>query len=246
MEMCEALHAMADQEEAIEGTAEKQLVLTILTKEGMSTEEMGFEVEEALPSAQLEVKEYELPFDEPNAQQDQADGHVPQPADMEQEGRLVVGKVLPEKIVVNEVELCATSPLRQLRAACNFFGVSQSGSRSKCFERLVSHMRERELKAAAEAVAAAQMEESRQPRAPPLIMVPSQAEQDKHNLTHTPYAPWCECCLMHRGRPDRHLRSGASRLTGLPIISLDFCYTKAGSIDRNPSRLEKEKCHCEK
>ena len=106
MEMCEALHAMADQEEAIEGTAEKQLVLTILTKEGMSTEEMGFEVEEALPSAQLEVKEYELPFDEPNAQQDQADGHVPQPADMEQEGRLVVGKVLPEKIVVNEVELC--------------------------------------------------------------------------------------------------------------------------------------------
>ena len=65
---------------------------------------------------------------------EQADGHVPQPADVEQEGRLVVGKVLPEKIVVNEVELCATSPLRQLRAACNFFGVS----RSKCFERLVS------------------------------------------------------------------------------------------------------------
>ena len=234
MEMCEALHGMADQEEAIEGATEKQLVLTILTKEGMSTEEMGFEVEEALPPAQLEVKEHELPFDEPNAQQNQADGHVPQPADVEQEGRLVVGKVLPEKIVVNEVELCATSPLRQLRAACNFFGVSQSGSRSKCFERLVSHMRERELKAAAEAVAAAQMEESRQPRAPPLIEVPSQEEQDKRNLTHTPYAPWCECCLMHRGRPDRHLRSGASRLTGLPIISLDFCYTKAGSMDRNP------------
>ena len=38
---------------------------------------------------------------------------------------------------------------------------------------------------------------------------------------------------MHRGRPDRHLRSGASRLTGLPI-SLDFCYTKAGVIDRTP------------
>ena len=184
MEMCEALRAMADQEEAFEGIAEKQLVLTILTKEGMSAEEMGFEVEEALPPAQLEVKECELPFDEPNAQQEQADGHVPRPADVGQEGRLVVGKVLPEKIVVNDVELCATSPLRQLRAACNFFRVSQSGSRSKCFERLVSHMRERELKAAAEALAAAQMEESRQPRAPPLTMVPSQGEQDKRNLTH--------------------------------------------------------------
>ena len=49
METCEPLHAMADQEEAIEGITEKQLVLTILTKEGMSAEEMGFEVEEALP-----------------------------------------------------------------------------------------------------------------------------------------------------------------------------------------------------
>ena len=68
MEMRQPLHAMADQEEAIEGITEKQLVLTILTKEGMSTEEMGFEVEEALPPAQLEVKECELPFEEPNAQ----------------------------------------------------------------------------------------------------------------------------------------------------------------------------------
>ena len=94
----------------------------------MSSEEMGFGVEEALPPAQLEVKEFELPFDEPNAQQDQADGHVPQPADVEQERRLVAGKVLPEKIVVNEVELCATSPLRQLRAACDVTSETVEGS----------------------------------------------------------------------------------------------------------------------
>ena len=114
--------------------------------------------------------------------------------------------------------------LEAVEGSRNFFGVSQPGSRSKCFERLVSHMRvrERELKAAAEAVAAAQMEESATGAVPPLIMVPSQEEPDRRNLTHTPYAPWCERCLMHRGRPDRHLRSGASRLTGLPIISLDF------------------------
>lgn len=66
-------------------------------------------------------------------------------------------------IVANEIELRSTSPLRQLRAACNLFGISQSGSRSKCLERLVAHMKERELKAAAEALAAAQMEEPRQP-----------------------------------------------------------------------------------
>ena len=30
------------------------------------------------------------------------------------------------------------------------------------------------------------------------------------------------------------MRTGASRLSGVPIISLDLCYTKAGEIDRHP------------
>ena len=132
MEMCEPLHAMDNQEETLEGAEERKLVLTILTKEEMSTEEMGFELEKH--PAQLEVKDYELPFNGPNAQKEQANEHAPQPVDVEQEGRLIVGQVLPEVIVVNELELRATSPLRQLRAACNFFGISQSGSRSKCFD----------------------------------------------------------------------------------------------------------------
>ena len=56
---------------------------------------------------------------------------------VQQEGRLVVGQQLPESIIVNEVELRPTSRLRELRAACNFFRISQSGSRMKCFQRLV-------------------------------------------------------------------------------------------------------------
>ena len=111
---------MADQEETIEGATQKEFVLTILTKEGMSTEEAGFQVEENMRPVQLEVKDYELPFDEPDAQRDQADGHVPQPLDVGA-GRT---KVLPGKIVVNEVELHSTSPMRQLRAAGNFFSIS--------------------------------------------------------------------------------------------------------------------------
>lgn len=46
---------------------------------------------------------------------------------------------------------------------------------------------------------------------------------------------------MHRGRPDRHLRTGAARLSGIPIISMDFCYTKAGEMDRPaPAAMEED------
>ena len=77
--------------------------------------------------------------------------------------------------MVNGIQLTAVGPLRQLRAACNFFGVSQSGSRLKCYQRLVSHMKEMELKAA-EAVAAAQLQVARQPREQPGIPAASQEE----------------------------------------------------------------------
>ena len=49
-----------------------------------------------------------------------------------------------------------------------------------------------------------------------------------------PYQPWCEVCLKYRGKPDRRLRTGASHSGGIPIISLDFAYTKAGEVDRAP------------
>lgn len=96
---------------------------------------------------------------------------------------------MPDHIMVNGIQLTSVSPLRQLRAACNFCGVSQSGSRLKCYQRLVSHTQEMELKAAAEAVAAAQLQVARQPRKRPGIKVPSQKKQDKHCLTHVPYQP---------------------------------------------------------
>ena len=41
--------------------------------------------------------------------------------------------------------------------------------------------------------------------------------------------------MKYRGRPDRHLRTGSSHTGGIPIISLDFAYTKAGEVDRAPT-----------
>ena len=47
-EMCENLHGLLDQEEVIENVEDNTLILTILTPEEVSTEEMGFEVETGL------------------------------------------------------------------------------------------------------------------------------------------------------------------------------------------------------
>lgn len=40
---------------------------------------------------------------------------------------------------MNGVQLNANSPLRSLRSACALYKIGQSGSKQKCFTRLVAH-----------------------------------------------------------------------------------------------------------
>ena len=184
-EMCENLHGLADQEEEIENVEDNTLIVTILTPEEVSTEEMGFEVETGLdlrprvePGA-MALREHEIPMEEPQRLQETEDGDAEAVDDRaavevaaagdgatadEQEGRLVLEAGLPDHVIVNDIQLTATSKLRELRAACHFYGISQSGSRLKCFQRIVSHLKECELKAASEAVAAAELQMARQPK----------------------------------------------------------------------------------
>ena len=192
------------------GFREAKQVDQLTTKTGLDLEEQPIRVRDHEVAMEEAV---ELPVDEPQEERVEIEEEA-----VVQEAQLALGPGMPDHILVNGIQLTSVSPLRQLRAACNFFGVSQSGSRLKCYQRLVSHMKEMELKAAAEAVAAAQLQVARQPREQLGIKVPSQEEQDRHCLTHVPYQPWCASCLKHRGRPDRHLRTGASRLSGIPII----------------------------
>ena len=99
MEMCENLHSMRDQGEPLEGAEDNVLVLTTLMKEGMTTEQMGFEVDaKSKPRADaLEVREHEIPIDEPNQPEPRDEGMRERREDeAEQEGHLVVGQRLPE------------------------------------------------------------------------------------------------------------------------------------------------------
>ena len=51
---------------------------------------------------------------------------------------------------------------------------------------------------------------------------PSQVERELHELTHLPYAPWCESCVRGRGKdlPHRKVEPPEKRL--LPMVCLDW------------------------
>lgn len=242
VEMCEPILGLEDFED--EELDENSLVITFLTKEAGNPEDCGFKVESDQLIRPLEVKDFEVRSSSGNGG-GEADGGERQVPEQEvkhvemdpavQEAGIVLREPFPESVVVNGVVLTEATKLRELRAACSFFGVGQSGSRRQCYQRIVSKLKEVELKAAAEVVANAQREVAREPRVQPVIPVPEEDEQERHRLVHTPYAPWCEFCIAHRAKQDRHLRSGNSKISSTPIISLDFCYTKAGTtVESNP------------
>ena len=88
-------------------------------------------------------------------------------------------------------------------------------------------MQNEELEATREAVNVGERTRHRDPKMQPAANRLSEEEVNKHNLTHTPYHGWCEHCIAHRARPDRHERADDARTGKTPAISFDLCYTKA-------------------
>lgn len=145
---------------------------------------------------------------------------------MEIVGQAVVGHDSGDKITVNGVELEATGSLGSLRTACAFFGISQSGSKVKCYRRLWQHAQKLQLQNTLTAANGARAQMEREVLAPPLAQPPNELEQQKHFLTRTPYAQWCEHCVAFRARQDRHPRDDSSKMDSTPTISFDYCYAK--------------------
>ena len=81
--------------------------------------------------------------------------------------------------------------------------------------------RRKELAAATEPVT---------PKILPGPIQPSEVERQHHLVNHLPPAPWCELCVMGRGKDDPHLR-GDLREKGeqLPVIAFDFAFVKTTS-----------------
>ena len=144
------------------------------------------------------------------------------------EGQIVVHPSAEDEIDINGTKLRATSAPSALRAACGFYNLSTSGSKQKCFQRILDHQKKLELTMVMAAAKDAQQQMERQPRAPPTAEPPDEAEQARHRLTHIPYANWCTSC---RARPDRHETTGISHEGAIPTISFDYFYTKVDGND---------------
>ena len=91
---------------------------------------------------------------------------------------------------------------------------------------IAAHGAEVRLKSEAEREAGAQ-------RVP---VQPSQMERDNHALTHEPFQPWCELCVMYRSRQDAHPPSTHEH-AGHSVISFDFGY-----CSRMPNEEDKQTC----
>ncbi|CAE7840199.1 unnamed protein product [Symbiodinium sp. CCMP2592] len=71
---------------------------------------------------------------------------------------------------------------------------------------------------------------------------PDDAAVALHNLTHMPFASWCEACVRTRSRGDRRSQ-GANREVRLPILQVDFYFAslEEGGERPNPEG-EQENC----
>ena len=56
---------------------------------------------------------------------------------------------------------------------------------------------------------------------------PSLELQRQHELTHTPYQPWCESCVCFKARADRQCRNDSARISGTATVSFDLAYTRS-------------------
>lgn len=266
VEYCEPLQTWSSATGEFEEPG-MRYVITILTKDTVEPELMGFSMDEEIGDFDMEkrnepntIEEDKIPeapdenifaedlSDRAQVPEAQGEGDPVQlqqpPGEVVQEGQqrpelavqpvvrprldeIVVAPFDAQEIVVNGVTLDASSSQAALKAALRHYGKSTSGSKRKLFERLVNHMKQMELELAREAALQADRAHHREPRMQVAANRPSEKEVELHCLTHTPYQGWCEYCVAHRARPDRHERNDLSKESSIPTISFDFCYTKA-------------------
>ena len=164
------------------------------------------------------------------ARPDQSLGQVIQPLDQggEQLGPEDQPELGPEVLEVNGQTLNPQSPLREIRKACQWLGLSKNGSKDKCWTRLKAAVAEgrRNLVVESAKILLKDPELVRDPVAAPLPSLPSLGEQEKHMITHLPRADWCEACQAARSREDNFKGDGPTRRDeSSSVLSLDYMFT---------------------
>ena len=138
---------------------------------------------------------------------------------------------LPSEIVLNGIVYHEGSSAKDLRAATAYLGLSQAGSRRRLFEKLA---------------VAVQLEERRQSllmakeeykRSEPQVKfdvvpkLPTKAERRLHEVTHLPFRPWCDVCVLNKSKNNHQkpVRPELDAQRSHPTVQLD-CGVIVGDV----------------
>ena len=214
-------------------------VLTIMGVHAHGIEYFGVLCENT--PAQLESPGADIPLiDGDVAMPDEGQRDVPH-ADGPVDGADVAGDIevqveIPEKVVIEGLELTSQSSVHDLRRICKYFGINQSGSKRKMYERIIKcHMiaLRRQALDAGQRLYEEEMLNPREVSAPGRL--PSLRVRKLHELTHLPFREWCPHCVACKSRADQHRRSEpeVTAERSFPTIQIDLMY----GIDSNPILL---------
>ena len=93
------------------------------------------------------------------------------------------GRIVMSAAPTDHVELTADSSLRALRVALTHYGLSTSGPKAKCFNRLLTHQKQLELQVVHGAAEQAQGELARTPKSVPLQIPPDEEVPHTHSIS---------------------------------------------------------------
>ncbi|CAE7292356.1 unnamed protein product [Symbiodinium sp. CCMP2592] len=134
-------------------------------------------------------------------------------------------------LVFEGVEISLQSTLSVIRTACKSAGISVSGSKQRCLDRLRGYLDKQQLALSAEVAQTVGDDSTREPKGQSVTKAPTEAERQLHELTHWPFRPWCDHCMAMRGVEDRHESLPGSADTEVPIISFDYAFTSVSGAE---------------
>ena len=243
-EMCQSIAALDVLDEQFEDGAERTM-LTIASREVLSPEQLGIIMPEAAgndtaavvpagtPEGQADsdmpgTPDLEALFasDDDKEKQHHDDKDVPmlEQAALEASARDDDGESAGEFVEVNGVRIDADSALSVMRKACEYLNIGRSGGKAKVYKRLCQHLKQMQLAEGVRLKQAKAQAEEREPREVPLVREPTQHERLKHCLTHSPYQPWCEFCVMHKARSDKAVTAIEPKRS-VSVLSFDYGFT---------------------
>ena len=144
----------------------------------------------------------------------------------------------PHEVELDEVTFSEKMSVKELQMACKERQLAHTGSKKKLLERLVAFKVNLENQMHLAVASKLYNEQRRRPVTLGQPKLPSLAEQELRNVTHWPFASWCQACVASRSKEDKHEKSDNKEDIGKNIIQIDFCYTYTGEEDRSEKPVQ--------